>query len=1170
MWKKENRSLKGKMPLRDKCCQTDHHHHGCCEPVHTLEPGDPPLLQQPLQTSKSGIQQIIECFRSGTKQLKHILLKDVDTIFECKLCRSLFRGLPNLITHKKFYCTPSLLLDDNSPDVNDKQGQAISDLLEAMYPRVDKQDYIIRLEPIETNKNAVFQYVSKADSSAENTEVNVTHAQGSVDISETATEPPNTIPAPSDSETLDVFPLPPLTPSANKAILISGNSVPPSKPVLKCKNNSDSGHQLICSLCKKEFHSRRSIRRHIRKVHKKKMEELKKFIEMKKRPRQTFGRGRNKNILVTLGKSCTVCFKSFATKANVRRHFDEVHRGLRRDSITPDIATRPGQPLSLEKSSAKKSFKIRKQKSSSKTEYNLTTCKCLLCKRKYSSQLMLKRHMLIVHKITLSTKNAEKETKINNVRNTEAKVKTDSIESAELVPSLIISPHNDAKVTNSLNERKNEEGTEKKNTPSVERKNILPTEKKNVPSFEKKSTTLVVKKPFTLADGKSAPSTERKKSSAVERKNESFSKRKRAPSTEEKNVLPAKKKRAASAKRKGEKRRSAPTVEKRNVLPAKRKSESSAERKCAPPAKRKVAPSEKKSSLSAKRKSVLSAKRKSAPSAERKNVLPAERKNASSAEKISAPSGERKNASSAGRKNASSAEKISAPSAERKNVSSAGRENASSAEKVSAPSAERKNASSAGRENASSAEKINPPSAERENSSSAGRENASSAEKISPPSAERENSSSAGRKNSLSAGRKNSLSVGRRNASSAERKNAPSAGRKNAQSAEKKRTVSAESKNASSAVRKSMASAKEKNTPSVERKNVSSARKKCTASAERKRTASAKKKSTASAEKKSAASAEKKSAASTEKKSVASAEKKRAASAKKKCAASAKKKCAASAKKKCAASSKKKCAASAKKKCAASAKKKCAASSRKKGTVSAEKKSAACVEKKRATPTKRNNVKQNSENVKRSGQNLVACPKKPRKPRLTPGFDFKKLYCKLCKRQFSSKQNLAKHIELHTDGNNIYVKFYRCPLCTYETRRKRDVIRHITVVHKKSPNYLGKVTASLEVRAVKKSVDYVLNKVVKRGPHRGESKQNGLKQDITSNSPSKKYEGSDVGIEVKVTKNFSLHTCDICGKAFAKKTFLECHKKTHKINASHLIEEDNKTKGRSTRSKVLI
>ncbi|XP_051544598.1 zinc finger protein 800-like [Myxocyprinus asiaticus] len=156
-------------PANDKSCQTDDitdeavvpgPDHASKTLGNSTEPGDPPLLLRPLQTSKSGIQQIIECFRTGTAQLKHILLKEVDTIFECKLCRSLFRGLPNLITHKEIYCLPRL---HESDDTSEDGKKGIKELLEAIYPCSDKQEYVLTLEPIASNQNAVYQYLSKEE-----------------------------------------------------------------------------------------------------------------------------------------------------------------------------------------------------------------------------------------------------------------------------------------------------------------------------------------------------------------------------------------------------------------------------------------------------------------------------------------------------------------------------------------------------------------------------------------------------------------------------------------------------------------------------------------------------------------------------------------------------------------------------------------------------------------------------------------------------------------------------------------------------------------------------------------------------------------------------------------------------------------------------------------------
>ncbi|XP_072233373.1 zinc finger protein 800b isoform X2 [Leuresthes tenuis] len=415
--------------MRDQSCQTEEkfqqttacnhgHNTGLC-----AEPGDPPLLQQPLQTSKSGIQQIIECFRSGTSQLKHMLLREVDTIFECKLCRSLFRGLPNLITHKEYYCLSRLPESDGSSG-DDRQSIAMKDLLDAIYPKVP--DYVVRLEPIQTTTKAVFQYLtteeemarfpSHTTSARESPVAWEGEAGEGADNSQTNQQGgPESHSSPGHNQ----------GPRRWEAEEEAKEEQP--QPEEEGSNSGVEDVTISCCLCGQDFNSRRSIRRHCRKMHQTKLEELRKFTETRTVPTSLLSmvKGRPRTLSTPTGKSCPVCLKTFATKANVRRHFDEVHRGLRRDTITPSIASQPGQPFSLEVTPPRKSNNSSPTRGhtskstpvNSKTtpstqnqgkpqsplpataQTNSASCRCTLCKRSYSSQLMLKRHMRIVHKI---------------------------------------------------------------------------------------------------------------------------------------------------------------------------------------------------------------------------------------------------------------------------------------------------------------------------------------------------------------------------------------------------------------------------------------------------------------------------------------------------------------------------------------------------------------------------------------------------------------------------------------------------------------------------------------------------------------------------------------------------------------------------------------------------
>ncbi|CAN9508230.1 unnamed protein product [Ophioblennius macclurei] len=416
----------GNSRTRDQSCQTDEqtsaYKHGFNNAGLCAEPGDPPLLQQPLQTSKSGIQQIIECFRSGTNELKQMLLREVDTIFECKLCRSLFRGLPNLITHKEYYCLSRLPESDGSPG-DDRQGVAMKDLLDAIYPRSDRPDYVVRLEPIQTTNKAVFQYIATEEELARYPSHTPSARESPVAWEG---EPPegtenNQASQPGVPETDS-------TPGANPVQKVEEETKKEEQPQPE-DEGSNSGVEdvtISCCLCGQDFNSRRSIRRHCRKMHRAKLEELRKFTETRTVPTSLLSmvKGRPRTLSTPPGKSCPVCLKTFATKANVRRHFDEVHQGVRRDP-SPSVASRSTQPFSVEVTPPRKSNNSSPTRShSSKTtpvnpkatpsnqnqgkpqsqlpaspQANAASCRCTLCKRNYSSQLMLKRHMRIVHKI---------------------------------------------------------------------------------------------------------------------------------------------------------------------------------------------------------------------------------------------------------------------------------------------------------------------------------------------------------------------------------------------------------------------------------------------------------------------------------------------------------------------------------------------------------------------------------------------------------------------------------------------------------------------------------------------------------------------------------------------------------------------------------------------------
>ncbi|XP_015190350.1 PREDICTED: zinc finger protein 800 [Polistes dominula] len=61
-------------------------------------------LRKPIDISVSRLSQICKLLENGSDEVKAILAYECDIIYECRVCRSLFRSLVNFISHKRVYC----------------------------------------------------------------------------------------------------------------------------------------------------------------------------------------------------------------------------------------------------------------------------------------------------------------------------------------------------------------------------------------------------------------------------------------------------------------------------------------------------------------------------------------------------------------------------------------------------------------------------------------------------------------------------------------------------------------------------------------------------------------------------------------------------------------------------------------------------------------------------------------------------------------------------------------------------------------------------------------------------------------------------------------------------------------------------------------------------------
>lgn len=90
-------------------------------------------LRKPIDTSVSNLFEVVKILENGSHEVRTILTYECDVIYECKVCKSLFRSLVNFISHKRVYCTDKSNVTINGNISHDYSMVSIMELCMAIF-----------------------------------------------------------------------------------------------------------------------------------------------------------------------------------------------------------------------------------------------------------------------------------------------------------------------------------------------------------------------------------------------------------------------------------------------------------------------------------------------------------------------------------------------------------------------------------------------------------------------------------------------------------------------------------------------------------------------------------------------------------------------------------------------------------------------------------------------------------------------------------------------------------------------------------------------------------------------------------------------------------------------------------------------------------------------------